>query len=174
MERKILPSGLLKGLLIFIPIYLVLAVAINFTIYKLMEDSTTTTIPVATTTVTNPTVTATQLQAQITALLAQVEVLQNQMMTQGRISGTACYFSRDLTIGASGDDVVCLQAYLINTLPTYYNGVGWPADLALTGFFDQSTQSALAVWQGYNGLVPNGYFDMGSIVTYSHLTRGKG
>src|SRR3989344_5306860 len=54
------------------------------------------------------------LQAQINALLAQIAALQAQLGT-GSSSTTACTFTRDLTLGAKGDDVTCLQNYLTST-----------------------------------------------------------
>lgn len=148
----------------------------DFVEESITAATATTIIPTTTPIVTiNPTeMSAAQIQAQITALLAQIVVLQNQLsVTQSNVSYDVnmCNFSRDLTVGDRGDDVACLQAYLIATLPTY-KGVGWPKDLAVTGYFDRITQGALATWQAYHGLVPaDGYFDMGSMVIYSHLTR---
>jgi len=55
--------------------------------------------------------TADELQAQITALLAQISALQSQLggSTTG---GTTYNFTRDLTLGSTGDDVKALQQFL--------------------------------------------------------------
>jgi len=62
-------------------------------------------------------VTADELQAQINALLAQLSALQGQLATVGgtpaAVSGcTITSFTRNLSQGATGADVKCLQIIL--------------------------------------------------------------
>lgn len=74
-------------------------------------------------------------------------------------SAGACGFSRDLTVGAKGDDITCLQNYLSVS----------PA----TGYFGSLTKAAVAKWQAANGLSPAvGYFGSLSRAKYSSLTAG--
>ena len=48
---------------------------------------------------------AVDLQAQITALLAQITALQAQLAAQGGgAAAAACTFTKDLTLGVTGDD----------------------------------------------------------------------
>ena len=56
--------------------------------------------------------TVAELQAQINALLAQITSLQAQLGSAGGSTSVACTFSRNLTVGVSGDDVKCLQQFL--------------------------------------------------------------
>ena len=66
-------------------------------------------------------------------------------------------FTRDLDIGAVGADVTALQNFLI----TEYKGpkAAQLATLGASGVFGQTTQAALAEYQGVVGIVPaSGYF----------------
>ena len=70
---------------------------------------------------------------------------------------TTCRFTRDLSIGAQGSDVACLQAYLGQSgtkhFP-YYRG---------TGYYGGQTATAVASWQRSVGVSnPNGYFGIES------------
>ncbi len=118
---------------------------------------------------------STDLQAQIAALLAQVAALQAQL---GQTSGTtgaamaACTFTRDLTLGASGADVTCLQDYLKTK--------GHFTHPKSTGYFGSVTQAAVKAWQAANGVMPAaGYFGAKSRAAFSAMggsgsTSGSG
>lgn len=72
--------------------------------------------------------------------------------SQGQVLGASSYnFTRDLTIGSSGDDVTALQAMLIAS--------GDLAIAAPTGYFGELTRAALGKWQARHGVAPAaGYF----------------
>ena len=74
---------------------------------------------------------------------------------------TRCVFDRDLTGGATGEDVTCLQQYLTSTGHyTYPDG--------LTGYFGRVTREAVAAWQTDNQIYPaQGYWGPFSIEFYS-------
>ena len=69
---------------------------------------------------------------------------------------SACSFTRDLTLGASGADVTCLQNALIAAgygIPAISSGVAAP------GYFGSQTQTAVVAWQKASGVSPAaGYF----------------
>jgi hypothetical protein len=98
--------------------------------------------------------TTTDLQAQISALLAQIAALQAQLnqTTGGTTGGTsACTFTRDLTIGATGADVTCLQQSLI--------AMGHAIPAGATGYFGAQTRAAVSAWQTAKAITPTaGYF----------------
>ena len=106
--------------------------------------------------------TAEELQAQITALMAQIAALQGQ--TGGAGSGAAaCTFTRSLTLGSEGSDVNCLQNYLTSTGHYKFSG-------GSTGYFGPVTASAVAAWQGANGISPAaGYFGPISRARYESM-----
>jgi surface protein len=90
-----------------------------------------------------------ELQQLIVQLQSQVE----ETMTPGTATAPAsCTFTRDLTNGSSGEDVTCLQTYLMSTGDyTYADGA--------TGYFGQVTKAAVQSWQSKNGVFPAaGYF----------------
>lgn len=101
------------------------------------------------------------LQAMINSLLAQIQQIQTQISAQGGTTGgvmTSCSFTRDLTVGSTGDDVKCLQQWLNGkgfTVST--SGAGAPGSEST--YFGAKTQSALAKFQAANGITPSvGYF----------------
>ena len=102
--------------------------------------------------------TAAELQATINTLLAQITALQSQLAgLQG--GAAACSFTRDLTVGVKGDDVKCLQQYLVVS-PT-------------SGYFGPLTKSAVAKWQAEKGVSPAvGYFGSISRAKYSAVAGG--
>src|SRR3989338_5992595 len=103
-----------------------------------------------------------ELQAQIASLLAQIQALQAQLSSQSTPSAS-CSFTRDLTIGAKGDDVTCLQNYLTGTGHFKFSG-------GATGYFGSVTRAAVAAWQAGNGVSPAaGYFGSISRGKYSTL-----
>ncbi len=106
--------------------------------------------------------TVADLQAQIAQLLAQITALQAQLATVsgGATGGVAvsCSFTRDLTMGAKGDDVKCLQQYLnASGNAVAASGVGSAGNE--TTYFGTLTKNALAKWQAANSVSPAvGYF----------------
>lgn len=64
---------------------------------------------------------------------------------------TACVFTRDLTVGATGTDVTCLQTNLI--------AMGYSIPAGATGYFGSQTKAAVSAWQTQNAVSPAaGYF----------------
>lgn len=96
-----------------------------------------------------------ELQAQISALMAQISALTGSTTTTG---GSSYTFTRDLTIGSSGTDVMELQKFL--------NGKGFAVSASGAGsagqestYFGALTASALARYQAANNIAPAaGYF----------------
>jgi hypothetical protein len=65
--------------------------------------------------------------------------------------GTACSFTRALTVGATGADVTCLQKALI--------AGGYSIPAGATGYFGAQTVAAVSAWQKAAGVSPAvGYF----------------
>lgn len=103
--------------------------------------------------------TSDQLQAQINALLAQISALQAQLGGSSTTTTTNTYnFTRDLTLGSTGEDVRALQQYL--------NAKGFTVAVSGAGsvgnesaYFGALTQAALGKFQAANGISPTaGYF----------------
>ncbi|MBI4136084.1 MAG: peptidoglycan-binding protein [Candidatus Vogelbacteria bacterium] len=100
-----------------------------------------------------------ELQALISRLQAQLQLLLGQQQqtptrfVSPTLTGTGewCYnWTRDLTLGSSGEDVSALQTAL--------SKLGF-FESAITGYFDSVTQSAVAAWQVSFGISPAvGYF----------------
>jgi hypothetical protein len=66
-------------------------------------------------------------------------------------AATSCSFTRDLTIGARGADVTCLQSWLISS--------GYSIPAGATGYFGMQTKAAVSAWQAAMGISPTaGYF----------------
>lgn len=120
--------------------------------------------------------TASAQTVDLNALLLQIQQLQAaiaQLQSQsGGMTGgvsTACSFTRNLTVGSTGDDVKCLQQYL--------NAAGYK--IAATGpgspgnestYFGSLTRAALAKWQQANGISPAaGYFGPVSRAKYTAM-----
>lgn len=95
-----------------------------------------------------------ELQAQISALMAQISALTGSTTT----GGSSYTFTRDLTIGSSGTDVMELQKFL--------NGKGFTVNASGAGspgqestYFGSLTAAALAKYQAANNIAPAaGYF----------------
>jgi len=103
------------------------------------------------------------LQAQIATLQAQLLALAGA--TSGG-SSAQCSFTRDITLGSRGDDVICLQNYLTSTGHFTYAG-------GSTGYYGSITKLALAAWQAANGVAPAaGYFGPISRAKYSMVASG--
>ncbi|MBI2618342.1 peptidoglycan-binding protein [Candidatus Kaiserbacteria bacterium] len=85
----------------------------------------------------------------------------------GSTGTTACSFTRSLTVGATGDDVTCLQTYLQGTGHFTFTGA--------KGYFGSITQSAVAAWQAANGVSPAvGYFGPLSQAKYTAVAGSTG
>jgi len=103
--------------------------------------------------------TAADIQAQINALLATIQALQAQLAgVQGTTPTTTYTFTRDLTLGAKGDDVMALQQFLnTNGYAVATTGAGSPGNE--TTYFGSLTRTALAKYQAAKGITPSvGYF----------------
>ena len=113
---------------------------------------------------------AVDLQAQITALLAQITALQAQLAAQGGgAAAAACTFTKDLTLGVTGDDVKCLQQYLnAKGHQIAASGAGSPGRESM--YFGNLTKAAVAKWQAANSVSPAaGYFGAISRAKYTSL-----
>lgn len=97
--------------------------------------------------------TVANLMAQIAKLQAMLAALTGGHPSDSAVlhaSGNAS-FTRDLDLGAVGDDVKALQTMLI--------AAGFNIEAGATGYFGGQTQAALAKWQAANGITPAaGYF----------------
>ena len=85
--------------------------------------------------------------AQINTLQASITALQNGGSTQARSAssgGTCPTFTRTLSRGSTGSDVVQLQQYLIS--------LGLLAAGNDTGYFGPLTEAAVAQWQSAHGI----------------------
>ncbi len=112
--------------------------------------------------------TAEELTAQINSLLATIASLQSQIgSVSGGSTSTACTFTRDLTIGAQGADVTCLQNFLKAKGVFTYSGT--------LGYFGSITQTAVKAWQAANGISPAaGYFGSISRAKYTATAGSTG
>ncbi len=107
------------------------------------------------------------LQAQIAALTAQLAALSSSSSSSS--SAGNCGFTRDLTVGSTGNDVMCLQKYL--------NGAGFMVSASGAGspgsestYFGAKTKAAVAKWQAANGVSPTaGYFGSISRAKYNSM-----
>ncbi len=104
-----------------------------------------------------------ELQAQITLLLAQIAALQAKL---GGNTSVSCFvFTRDLTLGSTGEDVRALQVWMnANGFLVATAGPGSKGNE--TTYFGGLTRTALAKWQASVGIAPAvGYF--------GPITRGR-
>ncbi len=69
-----------------------------------------------------------------------------------------CMVQRDLTLGVSGEDVTCLQEYLVSK--------GF-LSVSPTGYFGSLTQAGVKKWQAEAGISMTGYFGALSRAAYS-------
>ncbi|MEK7507938.1 MAG: peptidoglycan-binding domain-containing protein [Patescibacteria group bacterium] len=96
------------------------------------------------------------LQAQIAALLAQIQQLQSQLGMQSQ--STSYNFTRNLTVGSTGDDVKALQQFL-NSHGAQVSATGAGSPGSESTYFGAKTKSALAAYQASVGISPAaGYF----------------
>lgn len=106
------------------------------------------------------------LQTQIAALSAQLAQLVAQ---QGGGAGK-CAFTRDLTDGVTGDDVMCLQKYLNGAGGAQISASGAGSPGSETKYFGAKTKAAVAKWQAANGTSPAaGYFGPKSRAKYDSM-----
>lgn len=95
--------------------------------------------------------TSAELQAQIDALLAQISALQSQLtQTTGTGTVTGCSitsFTRNLTVGSSGDDVKCLQIILNSDAATTIAASGVGSAGSETTYFGALTKAAVIKFQ---------------------------
>ena len=99
--------------------------------------------------------TVSDLQAQINALLAQLQTLQGSTTTStgtGACAGVT--FTRNLTVGATGSDVKCLQVILNQSATTQVSVTGAGAPGLETSTFGPKTLVAVKKYQAANGMVP--------------------
>jgi peptidoglycan hydrolase-like protein with peptidoglycan-binding domain len=89
------------------------------------------------------------------------------------VSSSACNFSRDLQMGVTGTDVLCLQKYLnANGYVISASGAGAPGKE--TDEFKGLTQAAVIRWQMANKITPaSGYFGPKSRQVYQSLLSGS-
>lgn len=99
------------------------------------------------------------LQAQINSLLATIAALQSQIAGQSAGSASSFTFTRDLTVGSTGDDVMALQRFLNANGAMVAGGSGAGSPGRETSYFGGLTKAAVAQWQGAHGITPAvGYF----------------
>jgi len=95
--------------------------------------------------------TSEELQAQINALLAQIALLQAQLgQTGGGTGVTGCTitsFTKNLSQGATGDDVKCLQIILNSSADTQVAASGSGAPGSETTYFGALTKAAVVKFQ---------------------------
>jgi hypothetical protein len=88
------------------------------------------------------------LEALLQSLLAELQALIKELNTQ-----LVASFTRNLTIGSSGQDVKNLQMFLNDNGDTVASsGAGSPGNEVT--YFGAKTQAALAKWQQANGITP--------------------
>ncbi len=120
--------------------------------------------------------TTADLQLQLSALIAQLAKMQSQAGTQVNVQANAsvsanattngnCQFTRNLFTGLFGQDVRCLQGYLIEE--------GF-LKVSATGYFGTATRTAVMNWQRENGVTAVGNFGTVSRATYARLVANAG
>ena len=100
-------------------------------------------------------ITTADLQAQINALLAQLQALQGSTSTSS--VPAACVgisFTRNLTVGATGSDVKCLQALLNTSASTQVSATGAGSPGMETMTFGPKTLVAVQKYQTADGITP--------------------
>ena len=103
-----------------------------------------------------------ELQAQISALMAQINALNAQLSGTPTTPAMSAYtFTRNLTVGSTGADVMELQKFLVSK--------GHLVLATPTNYFGNMTKAALAKFQAANGISPAvGYFGP---ITRTRLTE---
>lgn len=115
-----------------------------------------------------------ELQAQIAALLAQIQALQAQLNAAQGGGAASFNFTRDLTVGSTGDDVKALQQFLNSRgFQVAASGPGSPGNE--TTYFGSLTKAALAKYQASVGIMPSaGYFGPKTRAYINSLAVGGG
>lgn len=118
-----------------------------------------------------------QLSAQIVALQAQLLALSGGSSAGTPSTGASmakCAFTRALSMGVRGDDVMCLQKYLNSTMyQVAASGAGSPGNETMS--FGSLTKAAVAKWQAGNGVSPAaGYFGALSRAKYDSMPVAGG
>lgn len=92
----------------------------------------------------------------------------------GTTQAAGCEITRDLQIGVTGEDVLCLQKYLNgNGYVVAKTGAGAPGKE--TGEYKTLTEAAVIAWQKANKISPAaGYFGARSRAVFQSLTTGSG
>lgn len=95
------------------------------------------------------------------------------MITPVQAQTAKCNFTRDLFVGATGEDVRCLQVYLNTAGNARIASTGAGAPGSETTTYGGLTASAVARWQAANGIGgPNGNFGPASRAKYNALVGG--
>ena len=99
-----------------------------------------------------------QLTKQIEDLKVQLIALSGAPAAPAAGAGAKCAFTKSLTVGSRGDDVMCLQKYLNGAgYKIAASGAGSPG--SETSYFGGLTKAAVAKWQAAQGVSPAvGYF----------------
>lgn len=115
---------------------------------------------------------AATVEEQIASLLAQIQVLQAQLAQQQGTSASVPSITRDLTVGAKGDDVKALQKYLNSAgYKIAASGAGSPGKEST--YFGSLTKAAVAAWQKAVKLSPAaGYFGAKSRAYLASVAAG--
>src|SRR3989344_8275327 len=111
-----------------------------------------------------------QLTAQTVALQAQLGSLSGTPATPAAgSSASKCAFTRNLSQGVRGDDVMCLQKYLNSSgHQVAASGAGSPGNETMS--FGSLTKAAVMKWQAGNGVSPAaGYFGTLSRAKYDSM-----
>src|SRR5690349_15661057 len=91
------------------------------------------------------------LQSQIAALLQQIQQLQGQVSGGSNAGVSGFVFTRDLTVGSTGQDVQMLQKFLNSKgFVIATTGAGSPGQEST--YFGALTKSALAAYQAAKGI----------------------
>jgi len=119
--------------------------------------------------------TTADLQAQIAALLAQIQQLQAQLSSNNGGSMSSSYnFTRNLTLGSTGEDVKALQQFLnANGYTVATSGAGSAGNEST--YFGTLTKNALAKFQAAKNISPAvGYFGPITMSAIKSMGGGSG
>ncbi len=100
--------------------------------------------------------TTAELQAQINILMSQLAQLQGQTTVSGNVPA-ACVgvsFTRNLTVGSTGNDVRCLQVLLNMSASTKVSVSGAGSPGSESTYFGAKTLAAVRIYQANSGFTP--------------------